>query len=224
MSTDQPQGPRRATIIAGAVGLSGGFVLGVLVAAPGTRTAAPPAVVAAAPAMVPVPRPQPTVPAAADPGADQSDEPAAPPFPRLREDLAAAQQIAAMTPEAQRQALCAVEGQANREIRYALLERNVDRFLSSVYVATGRAIQVQDIPGERGSFVLVSMDSWGNQLVAVFTYERPDDNIVADRRVRFYGRVVGTYTYQTRNGQTRTVPRVHAMAVVRSDAAPECRR
>ena len=129
-----------------------------------------------------------------------------------------------MTPEARNRALCAVEGQANREIRYALLDRNVDRFHAAVYVSSGRAIQVQDVQGENGSFILVSMDSYASQILAVFTYTRPGDDIVANRRVRFYGRVVGSFTYTTRNGQTLTVPRVHALAVVRHDNSPECPR
>ena len=233
-SQGQPPAPQptvtvhRSALVAGVVGLSVGFVLGALAAGMGARPPSPsvtPAMSATLHATAPAaPQGGQGVVGASTAGEADGDDPPAPAFPRQREDLAAAQRIAGMTPEARNRALCAVESQANREIRYALLERNVDRFHAAVYVASGRAIQVQDVSGESGSFILVSMDSYASQVLAVFTYTRPGDDVVADRRVRFYGRVVGSFTYNTRNGQTLTVPRVHALAVVRHDNSPECPR
>lgn len=222
--TMQPtaQSPDHArVVITGVSCFTAGVVLGVWLGTlnrtpPPERAPAPVAVAAAA---------QPTAPTPAVRDDDTAPPPEAPAVPRsMREDLALAQMIEGLSGPARGQALCGVEQRANREIRYALLERSPARFAGSIYVASGRAIQVQDIDGEPGAFVLVSMDSYGSQIVALATYTRPSDEVVADRRVRFYGRVVGTYTYETRGGQTMTVPKVHAVAVVPAGRAPDCGR
>lgn len=216
MNAAQPSRDRAQTIIVGAVCFVVGTTLGVWV---GASQKQPTPHDYAAPAAVAAPAPTSAAPAR---------EPAPPelsaPPPSVRADLALAQMIEGLTGAARDQALCAIEQRSNREIRYALLERSPARFLGSMYVASGRTIQVQDINGEPGAFVLVSMDSYGSQILAIATYTRPSDDVVADRRVRFYGRVVGTYTYESRGGQTLTVPKVHAVAVIPAGRAPGCGR
>lgn len=214
-----PQSPDHArVVITGVSCFTAGIVIGIWL---GTLNRTPPPERAPEPVAV-------TPPTQATPAARDESPPPAPETPAVpastRADIALAQTIDRLRGPARDQALCAVEQRANREIRYALLERSPARFAGSVYVASGRAIQVQDIDGEPGAFVLVSMDSYGSQILAVATYTRPSDEVVADRRVRFYGRVVGTYTYETRGGQTMTVPKVHAVAVVPAGRAPDCGR
>lgn len=157
-------------------------------------------------------------------------EPASAPPPisaaqrRVMQDAVTARNIADGTDESRDGLLCAIDGQQDRTVTFALLERSPQRFEGHRWVFSGRAIQVQDIPDDPGSFALVSLDSYGQNIVAVFTYLRPSDSVVADRRVRVYGRISGTFTYDTRGGQSRTVPRVDAVAVIRDNQAPRCRR
>lgn len=119
--------------------------------------------------------------------------------------------------------LCSWESGSDRTIRFALLERNQYRFNHRQWTVSGRAIQVQDT-ADGGTFLLVTLDSDLSQIIAVFTYRRPADSVVSNRRVRIYGRVAGTYTYETQGGQERTVPRVNAVHVMLHEASPDCSR
>lgn len=161
-----------------------------------------------------------TTPAAAPAAPDP--QPA--PQPALPADQGVAARIAQMGGAQRDAALCAIENQADHDLTFRLLERNPDRFLGHLWVFTGRAIQVEDVPGERGSFMLITLDGYGSKIVSVFTFSRPGDEIVADRRVRVYGRIAGTFSYETRDRQDREVPKVLGVAVLRPDDAPHCPR
>lgn len=149
---------------------------------------------------------------------------ATPPAPRRTRDEMEAMRIASLSPEQRDGALCLFEGAANPDVTFSLLERSPQRFDRRTWVFNARAIQVQDVPGDAGTFALMSLDTYANQVVAVFTYVRPPDSVVARRRVRVYGRIFGTYEYQTIGGQNRSVPKVLAVAVIPRDEAPRCPR
>jgi hypothetical protein len=151
---------------------------------------------------------------------DAPDEPRLPPI--FLADAQTSARIVGMTPAERAGALCAIEARADPAITFGLLDRSPDRFVGHLWAFTGRAIQIQDIPGEQGSFILVALDSWANNIVALFTHARPPDNIVANRRVRAYGRIAGSFSYEQRNGGSRTVPKLFTVAVVRSEEAPRC--
>lgn len=121
-------------------------------------------------------------------------------------------------------ALCAIEEQSDPTVTFGLLDRSPQRFEGHLWTFSGDAIQVEDVPGEDGSFLLVSLDEYGSNIVAVFTYRPPADSVVADRGVRVYGRIGGTFEYTSRNGQNRSVPRVFAVSVLRTNEAPRCSR
>lgn len=190
-------------------------MLSLLGSAPAVPSPAP----SAAPplALAPIPAPAPA----------RVDEPEPPP-PRPRigtaADQAAALRIAALPQLQHDQSLCAFDAAADPDVTMGLLERSPQRFNGHLWSFRGRAIQVEDVPDSDATFLLVSLDSYGNDIVAVIAYARPPDNVVADRRVHVYGRIDGTYSYETRNGQQRTVPRVFARAVIKNDEAPRCRR
>lgn len=168
--------------------------------------------------------------AAASPVAPQreapSGAPASPPdassllFPA---DAVIAGRIARAQGDARDRDLCAIEAQSDASVTYGLLERDPDRFAGRLWTFAARTIQVQEVPG-MGTFLLVTLDRYGGQIVSVGAYQPPSDSVVADRRVRVYGRLAGTYTYTGRDGNERTVPKVLAVAVLAREEAPRCAR
>lgn len=220
-----PPGVNTTAIIIAAIVVAGG----VMAAAIFAFRPAPPGVAVAAPAATaPVPLAMRPLPPSLAPRAPSVPEPADPDPPEApvvnAADRDTARRIAAMDVANRDAALCAVEAQSDATITFGLLDRDPRRFDASLWTFRGRAIQVEDLPDLNATFILVSLDSYASQIVAVGTYVRPPDNVVADRRVRVYGRIAGTYTYTTRNGQERTVPRVLAVGVLHQDDAPRCRR
>ena len=64
------------------------------------------------------------------------------------------------------------------------------------------------------------MDHYGEDVLAVFTYVQPDEAVVSGRRVRVYGRLMDTFSYQSQAGWNLTIPRMNAVAVVLDSAVP----
>lgn len=137
-------------------------------------------------------------------------------------DLVIARRLALAT-GAQRDALvCEVERQANRDVTFAGLQRNANRFSGELAVFTGRVLEIQDIPGGTGSFLRLGLNSSMTNVLAVITHLPPADNVVTDRRIRVYGRMAGSYSYTSQAGWNITIPRMDAVLALRTDDAPSC--
>ncbi len=232
MPMPPPPAADNTRIIMGVAGLVVGFIAGLTVgrsmapAAATTTTTAPTTTAAVVrPALRPTPSP--AAPTAA-PAAEEPDEPepaprAAPTQAGNPADRALSQRITTGDEAARTAGLCALETESDPAINFGLLDRDPGRFDGHTWVFRGKVIQVQNIPGG-GAFLLISLNAYASQIVAVFSYAQPPDNVVANRRVRVYGRLAGTYSYQTIARQDRTVPKVIGLAVYHTDDVPRCPR
>lgn len=207
-----------AIIVAlGIVAAGGSVALSILSAAP-AAPAATPASAAPAPQLAMAPMPDPALPT--DPAPIPQRQP---PVRRVTDDSMVAGRIGAMEGAQREAALCAIVAQSDPTVSAGLLERNPLRFFGHLWTFDAEVIQIEDVSGAMGSFLLVMLDDEANSVVSVTTYVRPDDTVVTGRRVRVYGRIAGTYTYETRSGSESTVPKVLATAVVQRRDAPRCR-
>ena len=198
-----------------ATGVSLGLMLAALMLT--SKEDAPPA--AAATTMAPMTAP----PAPIEP----EPEPLAVPQrqePQVTNDFQAAFRIARMAPPERDAALCAFVGQSDPSANAGLLERNPGRFLGHLWVFDGDVIQVEDIPDRASSFMLGSLGDEAASTVAVITHQPPPDSVITGRTVRVYGRIAGTFTYNTRAGNESTVPKVMGTVVILRREAPRCRR
>jgi hypothetical protein len=85
-------------------------------------------------------------------------------------------------------------------------------------------LEIQDIPNDGGTFLRLGLDSWGQRVIAVFTYVTPPDTVVRGRRVKVYGRMANTFAYTSQAGWNISIPRMNAVAVVSDSLAPRCAR
>lgn len=201
-------------------GTVAGLLLGVLV---GRQSTSP------RPAVTSEARAAQAVSAPASASAAMTPVPAAAPHqPRVvaptESDAIDALRISRMSDAERASALCVVERQANPDITFAALERNAARFDTQVAVFRGKVLEIQDIPNDGGSFLRLGLDSYGQRVIAVFTYLTPPDTVVRGRRVKVYGRMANTYSYTSQAGWNITIPRLNAVAVVGDADAPRCPR
>jgi len=140
------------------------------------------------------------------------------------QDLAVARRLASATGAARDTLICEVERQTNQDVTFAGLQRNASRYTGELAAFTGRVLEIQDIPGGRGSFLRVGVNSALTNVLAVITHLPPADSVVANRRVRVYGRMAGSYSYTSQAGWNITIPRMDAVAVLLTIDAPSCPR
>lgn len=112
-----------------------------------------------------------------------------------------------------------IEGQTDSSVTFAGLQRNAERFTGRPVLFRGTVLEINDIP-TGGSFLRLGVGHYGADAIAVFTYETPPETVVARSRVRVYGRMAGSYSYTSQAGWNITVPRLHAVAVVRDADVP----
>ncbi len=127
---------------------------------------------------------------------------------------AAAARVATLRGEELVTALSRFESQVQSSPTFAQLERNADRYRGQFAIYTGRVLEIQDIPSENASFIRLGLDEYGQHVIAVVTLAPPGDEIVRDRRIRVYGALAGTYSYQSQAGWNLTIPRLDAIAAV----------
>ena len=105
---------------------------------------------------------------------------------------------------------------AQSKITYEQLKKNADRYDGESWAFTGRVFQIQ----ENGSqtFALVSLDAWGNKLIAVKANFATD--FVEKDQVYVVGILAGNYSYTSVAGWNMTIPAIDAHAILKpSDAA-----
>ena len=179
------------------------FIAGRGAAPPVRPTVAPVAPVApvAAAALRPIAAPAPTVPTA--------------PAPHVPTDADIALRISTLSGEELIGDLWSID-RVSENVPYDLLARNAARQAGKVVVFTGRVLEIQDLP-QGGSFIRLSLDSYGARVVAVFTYVEPPDDVLQNRRVRAYGTTAGAFEYTSQAGWNISIPRINAVAVVNNN-------
>lgn len=144
--------------------------------------------------------------------------PEAAPTPRSEDQAVqftlAARRLNALEGNALSRELWAFEQSAD-PVTYAMMKRNADRFRGRRAVFSGRVLEIQDTQ-DGGSFIRLGMSEYGDEVLAVMTVVQPSENIVERSRVRVYGILSGSYTYQSQAGWTITIPSMVAVSVVAS--------
>jgi hypothetical protein len=107
-----------------------------------------------------------------------------------------------------------IDEQANRDITYAMLERNAERYHGTPVVFTGEVLEIQDVPESNAAYFRMALNDSYSRPVAVFALSPPPDEVVRGRRVRVYGTIGGAYSYQSQAGWDITIPKLNAVAVV----------
>lgn len=138
-----------------------------------------------------------------------------PPARHIPTDAEIALRISSLSGEALIGDLWSID-QVSENVPYDLLARNAARQAGKVVVFTGRVLEIQDLP-QGGSFIRLSLDSYGARVVAVFTYVEPPDDVLQNRRVRAYGTTAGAFEYTSQAGWNISIPRVNAVAVVNNN-------
>lgn len=131
---------------------------------------------------------------------------------RLTQFLVQARRLQSLSGRELGEELAAFEQSAD-SISYAMLKRNADRHSGRNAVYSGRVLEIQDMP-DGGTFLRLGMGEYGENVLAIVTPIRPADDIVERTRVRVYGTLTGSYTYQSQAGWTITIPSMLAVAVV----------
>lgn len=187
------------------IGLSAVIVIAGLAYALGQRSATPPQV-----SPPPSPRATPT-PVAPTPPAEPEPAVAA----ESNGDIA--RRISGLSGDALVGALWDLEQRTVPAPSYALLERNPDRFNGQAVIMSGEVLEIQDVPQAGGAFIRLGLGDSATHALAVFALAPPGDDIVRGRRVRVYGVLGGTFSYASQAGWEITIPRLNAVAVVRSN-------
>jgi len=143
---------------------------------------------------------------------------------RPTNDQLVARNIASMSGEQLVGALWDLERTTVDQPTFAQLERNADRYSGRRAIFSGEVLEIQDIPHESGSFLRVGIDDYGQRVLAVFTYERPSDEVTRGHRVRAYGALAGSFTYESQARYEITIPRLNAVAVVLTSVPRRARR
>lgn len=204
--------------IVGAAVVVGTLVIGVAVGISFQRP--PPAVAASGALAPPVVRPPPSqTPPPAAPGPEarplQASNDAEP-----ETDADLARRVNALPPDGFARAICTLETRANTAVTGAALARNASRFEGELVAFNGTVYEVQDVPGG-GTFLRVSMGS-SEHIVAVIAPVQPPDDVLANARVRVWGRMAGTFSYTSQAGWNITIPKLIAYAVYPRRDAPNC--
>lgn len=111
-------------------------------------------------------------------------------------------------------ALWTFEQRAGQAPSYAQLERNADRYAGTPVVYAGEVLEIQDIPEQQAAFIRLDLGDSGERVLAIAAMAPPGDEIGRGRRVRVYGMLNGTFSYQSQAGWNITIPKVQAVAVV----------
>lgn len=101
------------------------------------------------------------------------------------------------------------------KVSYEQLKKNADCCKSQAWVFTGRIFQIQESEGH--TFALVSLDEWGNKMVAVKADFTTD--FVEKDQVTVVGYVDDNYSYTSVAGWELTVPAIDARAILKPSEA-----
>jgi hypothetical protein len=102
------------------------------------------------------------------------------------------------------------------KITYEQLKKNADKYEGEPWAFAGKVFQIQE-SGEH-TFALISLDTWGNKIVAVKANFTTD--FVEKDQVYVVGYLAGDYSYTSVAQWSLTVPAMDARAILKpSDAA-----
>jgi hypothetical protein len=104
---------------------------------------------------------------------------------------------------------------ADSKITYEQLKKNADRYTGEPWAFTGRVFQIQESGGQTSA--LVSLDAWGNKIVAVRADFTTD--FVEKDQVYVVGHLAGDYSYTSVAQWSVTVPAIEASAILKPSEA-----
>jgi hypothetical protein len=103
----------------------------------------------------------------------------------------------------------------NKAITYEHLKKNADNYNGEPWAFTGTVMQIQESGAQ--TFALVSLDAWGNNLMAVRANFTTD--FVEKNQVYVVGYLAGNYSYTSVAGWNMTVPLMEARAILKPSEA-----
>jgi len=131
----------------------------------------------------------------------------------------AARGIAGLEPETLARVLSRHANLADQTVTMGLLERNAERFENRLAVFSGEVLEIREnFTSARLTFMRVWIDRRSaTGIMAVFAIPGTvPDNVVTGSRVRLHGVLFRTYTYESQAHYSITIPRMDAIAVLRT--------
>lgn len=115
--------------------------------------------------------------------------------------------------------LAQIQSMSDQTVTMGLLERNAERFKDHLAVFSGEVLEIREnFTNDRLTFMRVWIDRRSaTGIMAVFAVPGTvPDNVVTGSRVRVHGVLFRTYTYESQAHYSITIPRMDAIAVLRT--------